>query len=192
MYRAITYYFIEHKVNTNQLTEVEKALKNIQLSFQFNKDTADNHILLNGVNVDEEIISMAINAKVSEVAAIAAVRKFAVAQQQQIGLNKGIVMDGRDIGTTVFPNAEHKIFVTADTTVRVERRFKELYASNPNITIEDVKANLEMRDYIDTDCTKSPRRKADDANLLDNNNLNEEEQINIAYQWEMEKINAFN
>jgi cytidylate kinase len=192
MYRAITYYFIEHKVNTNQLTEVEKALKNIQLSFQFNKDTADNHILLNGVNVDEEIRSMAINAKVSEVAAIAAVRKFAVAQQQQIGLNKGIVMDGRDIGTTVFPNAEHKIFVTADTTVRVERRFKELYASNPNITIEDVKANLEMRDYIDTDCTKSPRRKADDANLLDNNNLNEEEQINIAYQWEMEKINAFN
>jgi cytidylate kinase len=192
MYRAITYYFIEHKVNTNQLTEVEKALKNILLSFQFNKDTADNHILLNGVNVDEEIRSMAINAKVSEVAAIAEVRKFAVAQQQQIGLNKGIVMDGRDIGTTVFPNAELKIFVTADTTVRVERRFKELYASNPNITIEDVKANLEIRDYIDTDCTKSPRRKADDANLLDNNNLNEEEQINIAYQWEMEKINAFN
>jgi len=192
MYRAITYYFIEHKVNTNKLTEVEKALKNIQLSFQFNKETADNHILLNGINVDKEIRSMAVNTKVSEVAAIAEVRRFAVAQQQQIGLNKGIVMDGRDIGTTVFPNAELKIFVTADTAVRVERRFKELYASNQNITIEDVKANLEMRDYIDTNRTESPLRKAEDAKLLDNTNLNREEQLNIAYQWAMEIINAFN
>lgn len=192
MYRAITYYFIEHNVNTNKLTEVEKALKNIQLSFQFNKKTGDNHILLNGVNIDKEIRSIAVNAKVSEVAAIAEVRRFAVAQQQQIGLKKGIVMDGRDIGTTVFPKAELKIFVTADTAVRVERRFKELYASNQNITIEDVKANLEMRDYIDSNRTESPLRKADDAKLLDNTNLNKDEQLNIAYQWAMEKINAFN
>src|SRR6188474_925073 len=109
--------------------------------------------------------------KVSEVAAIREVRDFAVKQQKALGKNKGIVMDGRDIGTVVFPHAELKIFMTADNAVRVERRFKELFEKNPNITIEEVKANLELRDYIDSHREISPLRKADDALELDNTRL---------------------
>jgi len=103
-----------------------------------------------------------------------------VAQQQKLGKKKGIVMDGRDIGTTVFPNAELKIFMTADTAVRVERRFKELYNKNPNISIEEVKSNLEMRDYIDSNRKISPLRKAEDAVEIDNTNMSMEEQLKIA------------
>ena len=112
------------------------------------------------------IRDLVIAEKVSDVAAIKEVRAFAVAQQQKMGEKKGIVMDGRDIGTVVFPNAELKIFMTADNAVRVERRFKELYEKNPNITIEEVKYNLEMRDYIDSNREISPLRKADDAIVL--------------------------
>jgi cytidylate kinase len=107
------------------------------------------------------------------------VRAFAVKQQQAMGKSKGVVMDGRDIGTTVFPDAELKIFMTADISVRVERRFKELYAKNPNITIEEVKDNLEMRDYIDSNREFSPLRKADDAFVVDNTNLTPTEQLTI-------------
>ncbi|MBY0349134.1 MAG: (d)CMP kinase [Hydrotalea flava] len=186
MYRAITLYFIQHKIKTNHENEVAEALKHIHLAFEFHPETEQNNMLLNGINVEAEIRNMAVSAKVSEVAAIPAVRKFAVAQQQQMGRLKGIVMDGRDIGTTVFPQAELKIFVTADPAIRVERRFKELFAQNKNITIEDVKANLEMRDYIDTNRTESPLRKANDAKELNNSNLTKEEQLNIAYKWAME------
>jgi len=122
------------------------------------------------------------------VAAIKEVREFAVAQQQKMGEKKGIVMDGRDIGTTVFPNAELKIFVTADPAIRVERRFKELYERNPNITIEEVKNNLEMRDYIDSNREFSPLRQAADAIVLDNSNLTREEQLAIALEWAKEKM----
>jgi cytidylate kinase len=110
-----------------------------------------------------------------------------VAQQQKMGEKKGIVMDGRDIGTVVFPKAELKIFMTADNAVRVERRFKELYEKNPNITIEEVKNNLEMRDYIDSHRAVSPLRKADDAIVLDNTNLTEVEQFQKALSWAKEK-----
>jgi cytidylate kinase len=132
------------------------------------------------------IRDLVIAEKVSEVAAIKEVREFAVAQQQQLGIKKGIVMDGRDIGTVVFPNAELKIFMTADNAVRVERRFKELYEMNPNITIEEVKNNLEMRDYIDSHREVSPLRKADDATILDNTNLTEEEQFKKALKMVQE------
>jgi len=118
--------------------------------------------------------------KVSDVAAIPAVRTFAVKQQQSLGRHKGIVMDGRDIGTTVFPQAELKIFMTADIAVRVDRRFREMYLKNPNVTIEEVKNNLEMRDYIDSNREVSPLRKADDAVLLDNTNLTMDEQLAFA------------
>jgi len=111
------------------------------------------------------------------------VREFAVAQQQKLGKKKGNVMDGRDIGTVVFPDAEMKIFMTADNAVRVERRFKELYEKNPNVTIEEVKNNLEMRDYIDSHREVSPLRKADDAVVLDNTKLTEDEQFNLALGW---------
>ncbi|MDE3126162.1 MAG: (d)CMP kinase [Bacteroidota bacterium] len=188
MYRAITLYFIQHKINIQHKEEVTNALKKINLSFEFHPESEQNNILLNGINVENEIRNMAVTSKVSEVAAIADVRKFAVAQQQQMGKLKGIVMDGRDIGTTVFPNAELKIFVTADPAVRVERRFKELFEQNKKVTIEEVKANLEMRDYIDSNRSESPLRMADDAKKLDNSHLTKEEQLSLAYNWALEKI----
>ena len=125
--------------------------------------------------------------KVSEVAAIREVRTFAVAQQRKMGEAKGVVMDGRDIGTTVFPHAELKIFMTADNAIRVERRFKELFAKNPNITIEEVKANLEMRDYIDSHREVSPLRQAEDAVILDNSDITPDEQLQLALSWAIER-----
>ena len=145
-------------------------------------------IYLNGENVEYLIRDLIIAEKVSDVAAIREVREFAVAQQQKMGSRKGIVMDGRDIGTVVFPKAELKIFMTADNTVRVGRRFRELYEKNPNITIEEVKNNLEMRDYIDSHREVSPLRKADDALELDNTNLTEEEQFQKALGWVRKKL----
>jgi cytidylate kinase len=145
-------------------------------------------MLLNDENVEALIRDMLVSEHVSEVAANQYVRQFGVAQQQKMGEKKGIVMDGRDIGTTVFPNAELKIFVTADPAVRVERRFKELYAKNPNITVEEVQTNLEMRDYIDSNREFSPLRKAEDAIILDNSNLTREEQLKTALQWVRNKI----
>ncbi|HVZ25096.1 MAG TPA: (d)CMP kinase, partial [Sediminibacterium sp.] len=150
MYRAITLYFLREHVDWRDAAAVVKALQEIHLSFRYNDLTGESDMYLNDENVAALIRDMLVSEHVSEVAALQKVREFAVAQQQQMGLQKGIVMDGRDIGTTVFPNAELKIFVTADPAVRVARRFKELYAKNPNITVEEVKANLEMRDYIDS------------------------------------------
>ena len=147
---------------------------------------------MNDENIESLIRSMLISEKVSEVAAIKEIREFAVAQQKKIGKDKGVVMDGRDIGTAVFPHAELKIFMTADIAVRVERRFKELYEVNPNITIEEVKENLEMRDYIDSHREISPLRKASDAVLLDNTNLTMAQQLKLAFQWANEKISSAN
>jgi cytidylate kinase len=133
---------------------------------------------------------MRIAERVSEVAALKSVREFAVAQQQLIGANKGIVMDGRDIGTAVFPLAELKIFMTADVSVRVYRRFKELIVKNPNINLEEVKANLETRDYTDSNRAISPLRKAEDAITLDNSELTTNEQLELALKWANQKING--
>ena len=180
MYRAITLYFLRNHIDWTDITEVDNALKDIVISFQFNEKSQQSEIHLNDENVEYLVRDLVIAEKVSDVAAIAAVRSFAVAQQQQMGGQKGIVMDGRDIGTTVFPNAELKIFMTADSTVRVERRFKEMYGKNPNINIEEVKANLELRDYIDSHRDVSPLRKAADAIELNNTNLTIAEQLNFA------------
>ena len=144
--------------------------------------------MLNGENVEYLIRDLVVAEKVSEVAAIKEVRKFAVKQQQAMGKKKAIVMDGRDIGTVVFPDAELKIFMTADNAVRVERRFRELYEKNPNISLEEVKNNLEMRDYIDSHREISPLRKAKDAIVLDNSNLTEQEQFQLALKWTNERI----
>lgn len=189
MYRAITLYFIRNNINYQHSVEVAEALNNISLSFQLNEVTGNNEIWLNDQNVENYIREMTVAEKVSEVAAIKEVREFAVAQQQKIGANKGIVMDGRDIGTAVFPNAELKIFMTADVAVRVARRFKELFAKNPSITLEEVKSNLELRDYTDSNREISPLRKAEDARVLDNSELTPEEQLQMALQWAREKIN---
>lgn len=180
MYRAITLYFLRHHLNWTDVSEVNNALKNIILEFQCNEKNGQSEIYLNGENVEYVIRDLVIAEKVSEVAAIKEVRTFAVAEQQKMGKMKGIVMDGRDIGTTVFPEAALKIFMTADISVRVERRFKEMFEKNPNITIEEVKNNLEMRDYIDSNREVSPLRKAVDAIVIDNTNISMEQQLKIA------------
>ena len=180
MYRAITLYFLRHHLDWTDVSEVINALKNIILEFQCNEKNGQSEIYLNGENVEYVIRGLLIAEKVSEVAAIKEVRTFAVAEQQKMGKMKGIVMDGRDIGTTVFPDAALKIFMTADISVRVERRFKEMFEKNPNITIEEVKNNLEMRDYIDSNREVSPLRKAVDAIVIDNTNISMEQQLKIA------------
>lgn len=183
MYRAITLYFIQNRVDWSDHNEVKEALKNIQLEFEYNPLTQASEMHLNGENVELLIREMLVAEKVSEVAAVREVREFAVAQQQKMGQQRGIVMDGRDIGTTVFPHAELKIFMTADAAIRVERRFKELYAKNKGISIHEVKENLELRDYIDTNREISPLRKAKDAIILDNSQLSQDEQLKLVMQW---------
>jgi len=180
MYRAITLYFLRNHVDWNEKKEVKKALKDVELDFRLNGQNANVEIYLNDENVEYLIRDLIVAEKVSEVAAIKAVREFAVAQQQLLGKKKGIVMDGRDIGTVVFPKAELKIFMTADNAVRVERRFRELVEKNPNITIEEVAENIQMRDYIDSNREVSPLRQANDAVVIDNTNLTPEEQLKKA------------
>lgn len=188
MYRAITLHFLRNHVDLANDTEVKQALSEINLDFKYNDASGTSDILLNDENVEAMIRDMLVSEHVSEVSANRYVRNFGVAQQQKLGQKKGIVMDGRDIGTTVFPNAELKIFVTADPAVRAERRFKEMYERNPNITIEEVTHNLEMRDYMDSNREFSPLRKAEDAVVFDNSNLTKEEQLETALRWAKEKI----
>ena len=180
MYRAITLYFLRNNINRSNDREIREALKNINLEFIHNGQSGQSEIYLNGENVEYIIRDLIIAEKVSEVAALKDVRKFAVSVQQKTGIDKGIVMDGRDIGTTVFPNAEIKIFMIADEAVRVERRFAEMFEKNPNITLEEIKNNIAMRDYIDSHREVSPLRKAADAIELDNTHLTEKEQLDFA------------
>jgi cytidylate kinase len=188
MYRAITLYFLRNHIGWTDSEAVVDALKDINIEFIHNDSTRSSEVLLNDENVEYLIRDLVVAEKVSEVAAIKEVRDYAVSQQQALGTKKAIVMDGRDIGTIVFPDAELKIFMTADKAVRVERRFRELYEKNPKISLEEVKNNLEMRDYIDSHREISPLRKADDAIVLDNSNLTEQEQYQLALKWSNEKI----
>ena len=190
MYRAITLYFLRNHVDWTDKSEVKKALKEISLEFVYNEKSQQSEMHLNEENVEYVIRDLVVAEKVSDVAAIKEVRKFAVEQQQMMGKKKGIIMDGRDIGTVVFPKAELKIFLTADNAVRVERRFKELFEKNPNITIEEIKANLEMRDYIDSNREESPLRKADDAILVDNTNMTAKETIQKVAKLAKQAITA--
>lgn len=188
MYRAITLYFLRNHIDWTDYNEVAKALKEIIIEFEFNEKSQQSEIHLNGENVEYLIRDLVIAEKVSDVAAIASVRSFAVTQQKKMGQKKGIVMDGRDIGTTVFPDAELKIFMTADSSVRVERRYREMFEKNPNITIEEVRANLELRDHIDSHREVSPLRKAIDAVELDNTHLTIDQQLSFALQLTKEKL----
>lgn len=183
MYRAITLYFLRNHIDWTSTEEVQKALMDISLEFIYNEKSCQSEMFLNGENVEYVIRDLVVAEKVSEVSAIKEVREFAVAQQKKMGRGKGIVMDGRDIGTVVFPNADLKIFMTADNAIRVERRFKELFEKNPNITLDEVKANLEMRDYIDSHREVSPLRQAEDARILDNSVISEREQLQKALRW---------
>jgi cytidylate kinase len=177
MYRAITLYFIRQCVDIASNDEVLQALKNIQLSFLNNPETGQSDIYLNGENVESEIRSMEVAEKVSVVAANPDVRTFAVEEQRRLGREKGIVMDGRDIGTTVFPEAELKLFVTANPEIRAQRRYQELKQSGAAITLEEVKKNLLERDAIDSARATSPLKKAEDAIEIDTSFLTREEQL---------------
>lgn len=188
MYRAITLYFLRNNVNRSDPASITEALENIDLEFIVSDQSGKSEMYLNGENVEYIIRDLVIAEKVSEVAALKDVRTFAVAAQKKIGAKKGIVMDGRDIGTTVFPKAEIKIYMVADEAVRVERRFAELYEKNPNVSLMEVRNNLAMRDYIDANREVSPLRKAKDAILLDNTNLSQKEQLEFAMQLVKEKI----
>ena len=188
MYRAITLYFLRNHVNWIDNEQVKSALQDISIDFRINKSSSECEIYLNEENVEYVIRDLVIAEKVSEIATIKEVRTFAVAQQQKMGVQKAIVMDGRDIGTTVFPDAELKFFMTADIAVRVERRYLEMVKKNPNTTIEEVKANLEMRDYIDSNREISPLRKAADAIELDNTSLSIKDQLELALKIAKEKI----
>lgn len=180
MYRAITLYFLRNNIDLSNEKEICDALKNISLEFIVNQHSGNSEIYLNGENVEYIIRDIVVAEKVSEVATLKDVRSFAVAEQQKMGIHKGIVMDGRDIGTTVFPDAEIKIFMIADEAVRVERRYAEMFDKNPNVSLDEIKSNIAMRDYIDSNRKISPLRKADDAIELDNTNLTQKEQLDFA------------
>jgi cytidylate kinase len=188
MYRAITLYFLRNQININNEIEIEEALDAIHLEFKLNPSNTNNEIWMNGENVDGLIRDIKVAERVSEIAALAKVRDFAVAQQRLIGQDKGIVMDGRDIGSVVFPQAELKIFMTADPEIRVQRRLKELQAKDPYITMEEVRNNLASRDHIDSTRAISPLRKPDDALVLDNSNLTPEQQLELAMTWAEERM----
>jgi cytidylate kinase len=183
MYRAVTLYFLRRGVDLSSSEQVQKALSEIELGFVFNPARGASDIVLNGENVEPLIREMQVAEQVSKVAALASVRKFAVQQQQRMGAAKGIVMDGRDIGTVVFPGAELKIFMTADKETRVQRRYLELSAKDPAISIEAVRENLERRDHMDATREESPLRQAHDAKVLDNTSLTPTEQLHIALGW---------
>ncbi|HAA16433.1 MAG TPA: (d)CMP kinase [Cytophagales bacterium] len=177
MYRAVTHYFQEHNVSLSNPKEVEKALLNIEITFICHPQTGDNETFLNGLRVEDVIRSPKVSGQVSEVSTLKVVREAMVAQQRKMGKKKGIVMDGRDIGTVVFPDAELKVFMTADMEVRVGRRQKELLEKGQMVSLEEVRENLEKRDLIDTTREESPLRKADDAFVIDTTNIIFDQQV---------------
>ncbi len=180
MYRAVTLYFMRNQVPLTDEQAVQHALQGIHIDFQNHNEKGQTRILLNDEDVSEEIRQMHVSDYVSEVSAIKAVRVAMVAQQQQLGQRRNVVMDGRDIGTTVFPDADLKIFMTADPKIRAERRYLELKSKGETITLEEVFENLAHRDYIDTTRAESPLVRAEDAIVLDNTDLNEAEQLQFA------------
>lgn len=189
MYRAITLYFLRNNVRFTNTKNVKDALSRIQIHLERNATTKRNEIFLNGENVSDAVREMLIAEKVSEIAAIKSVREFAVAQQRKMGVKGGVVMDGRDIGTVVFPHADLKIFMTADVAIRVKRRFLELQEKQLGVTLEEVKTNLELRDYMDSNREESPLRKADDARVLDNSDLTPKQQLERVLDWVNDLIN---
>lgn len=177
MYRAVALYFIQHYINSTNQKAVAEALKQITVTFVYNEKTETSDTYLNGLNVENEIRKMYVSERVSEVSAIAEVRKFLVQQQQKLAKKKGVVMDGRDIGTHVFPDAELKIFMVADMMVRGYRRQQELFARKQIVDLQDIINNIESRDLMDTTREESPLRKAIDAHEIDTTYITVEEQV---------------
>ena len=193
MYRAATLYFLENNIDTLQFrNKAEDEQKSIldKILIEFRNGDGSQEIFLNGKNVSKEIRLPAVSEKVSPVSAIPIVREKMVAMQREFGKEKGVVMDGRDIGTKVFPDAELKIFMTADVSIRAKRRFDELKAKGISVSIEEVKKNIESRDYEDTHRAMSPLVRADDAVIIDNSNLNRQQQLEVALQIVNDKANS--
>jgi cytidylate kinase len=188
MYRAVTLYFLQNFVSLTNPIEIENALKEIEIEFRHNPKTQKSDTFLNGINVEQEIRQMVVSDKVSEVSAISSVRRFLVAQQQKMGRKKGIVMDGRDIGTVVFPDAELKIFMTAEMITRAKRRQDELLEKGEMVDLEDIIENLRKRDMIDTSRQDSPLKQAEDAFVIDTTNITFEEQVEIIIEMIDSKI----
>lgn len=186
MYRSVTLYALRHNLfnadGSIREEELKAQMKNINISFQLNKTAGRPDTFLNGENVEKDIRSMEVSSHVSPIAALPFVRAALVAQQQCMGAGKGIVMDGRDIGTVVFPDAELKIFVTASAEVRAQRRYDELKAKGMEANFNDILKNVEERDYIDSHRATSPLRKAPDAIELDNSNLTIAQQQQWLYE----------
>lgn len=185
MYRAVTLYCINHNLIDGNLIDensLKKQMQNIHIEFKINTQSGRLETWLNGKNVEQEIRSMQVSNLVSPVSALKFVRTAMTTQQQALGKAKGIVMDGRDIGTTVFPHAELKIFVTASAETRAKRRLDELKAKGENISYQEVLKNVQERDYIDQNRSESPLKKADDAILLDNSDMTLEEQDKWLYE----------
>lgn len=187
MYRAVTLYALRNNLfdadSGIKEDELKSRMGDISISFRLNTATGRPDTYLNGENVEQEIRTMQVSNRVSPIAALPFVRQALVAQQQAMGKEKGVVMDGRDIGTTVFPNAELKVFVTASAEVRAQRRYDELKAKGMQADYNDILKNVQERDYIDSHRPTSPLRKADDAIELDNSNMTVDEQND----WLMEK-----
>ena len=191
MYRAVTYYAMQNGyVSENHLDKESliKALPTINLEFHFKEDLGFAEMYVNGTNVEKEIRTLDVSRYVSQVAEVSEVRSKLVASQQEMGKNKAIVMDGRDIGTVVFPEAELKIFMNSSAETRAERRFKELIEKGQHVTYEEVLQNVQERDYIDTHREDSPLVKADDAIEINNSTLTKEEQFNLVLKLVEERV----
>jgi cytidylate kinase len=182
MYRAVTLFLMRHSVNLDDIAQVEQALAQVTVAFEVN-DAGASFVTLNGENVENEIRTIAVASKVSEVAKIQEVRDKLVYLQQQMGVKKGVVMDGRDIGTVVFPDAELKIFMTASVEVRAQRRFSELLAKGDAVTLEEISANLKHRDAVDSSRENSPLTMTSDYRVLDNSEMNRDSQFALAMAW---------
>ena len=186
MYRAVTLFFLRNEVDFEDAAAIAKALTKITIEFVNVK--GKNRTLLNGEDVEEEIRKMYVSQQVSPVATISAVRRAMVAQQQQMGEKKGVILDGRDIGTVVFPKAALKLFLTASPDIRTQRRFEELRTKHQISTFEEIKANLLERDHIDSSRADSPLKQAADAVVIDNSNLSKKEQLAMVKVLVKERI----
>jgi cytidylate kinase len=182
MYRAVSLYFYDNHVTFTNPKEVEKALSEIHIAFQFNEHRGASDVYLNGLNVEEEIRKMYISQMVSEVSAITIVRKAMVAQQQKMVKHRGVVMDGRDIGTKVFPDAEVKVFMTADPIIRAERRQRELLEKGEMVDLDVILANIKKRDIIDSTREEGPLTQTKDAVLMDTSFMTLDEQVDFVVQ----------
>ncbi len=190
MYRCVALFAMKNGCYNGSLQKdhLLESLSEISISFEFDHSSKRNQAVLNGETVEAEIRGMEVSEKVSEIAAIPEVRKKLVEIQQRLGANKGVVMDGRDIGTVVFPDAELKVFMTARPEVRAQRRFEELKAKGMDVSFDEVLANLNKRDQDDTSRADSPLLQAPGALILDNSDITLEEQFDLALKWAKEKI----